>query len=86
MKIAKRIDEALDWWNQLYAAKRKHMQETYQLKQRIKSLEDQLQSAQACKYSNCTWQLVALVFRVVEVFVPCIGPSSEHERLVAAAK
>ena len=29
---------------------------------------------------------MALVFRVVEVFVPCISPSSEHERLVAAAQ
>ena len=58
----KRIDEALAWWNQLYAANRKHTQETCLLKQQIKSLEEektklqeQLQSAQACKYSDRTW-------------------------------
>jgi len=39
-EIAKRIDQALAMRNELYAANRKHTQETYQLKQQIKSLEE----------------------------------------------
>ena len=61
-QIAKRTDEVLAWRNQLYAANQKYMWETYILKQQIKSLEEekmklqeQLQSAQACKYSSRTW-------------------------------
>ena len=61
-QIAKRIDEGLAMRNELYAANRKHTQDTYFLKQQIKSLEEektklqeQLQFAQACKYSNRTW-------------------------------
>ena len=60
-EIAKCLDQALAMWNQLYDANRKHMREIYELKQQIKSLEEektklqeQLQSAQACEYSNCT--------------------------------
>ena len=60
--IAKHLDQALSMRNQLYEANRKHTRETYELKQRIKSLEEekarlqeQLQLAQACMYSNCTW-------------------------------
>ena len=48
--------------NELYAANWKHTRETYLLKQQIKILEEekrklqeQLQSAQACKYSEITW-------------------------------
>ena len=73
-QIAKRIDEALAMRNELYASNRKHTQETYLLKQQIKSLEEentklqeQLQSAQACKYSNHTWKLIVVVFRITEV-------------------
>ena len=61
-QIAKRIDEALAMRNELYAANWKHTRETYLLKQQIKILEEekrklqeQLQSAQACKYSEITW-------------------------------
>ena len=61
-QIAKQIDESLAMQNELYAANWKHTQETYLLKQQIKSLEEektklqeQLQSAQACKYSDRTW-------------------------------
>ena len=60
--IAKHLDQALSMRNQLCEANRKHTRETYELKQRIKSLEEekarlqeQLQLAQACMYSNCTW-------------------------------
>ena len=72
-EIAKRINQALAMGNELYAANRKHTQETYLLKQQIKSLEEentklqeQLQSAQAYKYSNHTWKLVVVVFRITE--------------------
>ena len=61
-QIAKRTDEILAWRNQLYAANQKYTWETYILKQQIKSLEEekmklqeQLQSAQSCKYSSRTW-------------------------------
>ena len=61
-EIAKRLDQALNMRNQLYEANRKHTWETYELKQQIKSLEEekaklqeQLQTAQACKYSKYTW-------------------------------
>ena len=55
--LAKRWDQYLDMRNKLYEANHKHNQETYLLKQQIKGLEEentklqeQLQSAQACKY------------------------------------
>ena len=60
-EIAKRLDQALTARNELYEANRKHIREIYEMKQQIKSLEEekaklqeQLQSAQACKYLNCT--------------------------------
>jgi len=60
-EIAKRLDQALAARNKLYEANRKHTREIYEMKQQIKSLEEektnlqeQLQSAQACKYLNCT--------------------------------
>ena len=40
-EIAKRIDQALAMRNELYASNRKHTQETYLLKQQIKSLEEE---------------------------------------------
>ena len=61
-EIAKRLDEALAARNKLYEANRQHTREVYQMKQQIKSLEEektqlqeQLQTTQACKYSNSTW-------------------------------
>ena len=61
-EIAKSLDQALTARNELYEANRKHTREIYEMKQQIKSLEEekaklqeQLQSAQACKYLNCTW-------------------------------
>ena len=60
-EIAKRLDEALTARNKLYEANRQHTREVYQMKQQIKSLEEektqlqeQLQTTQACKYSNST--------------------------------
>jgi len=60
-EIAKRLDEALAARNKLYEANRQHTREVYQMKQQIKSLEEektqlqeQLQTTQACKYSNST--------------------------------
>ena len=60
-EIAKRLDEALAVRNKLYEANRQHTREVYQMKQQIKSLEEektqlqeQLQTTQACKYSNST--------------------------------
>ena len=55
--IAKRLDESLAARNKLYEANRKHHLELCEMKQQIKSLEEekaklqeQLQTAQACKY------------------------------------
>ena len=55
--IPKRLDESLAVGNKLYEANRKHHQELYEMKQQIKSLEEekaklqeQLQTAQAYKY------------------------------------
>jgi predicted nuclease with TOPRIM domain len=60
-EIAKCLDQALAARNKIYEANRKHTREIYEMKQQIKSLEEektnlqeQLQSAQACKYLNCT--------------------------------
>ena len=60
-EIAKRLDEALAARNKLYEANHQHTREVYQMKQQIKSLEEektqlqeQLQTTQACKYSNST--------------------------------
>jgi len=56
--IAKRLDESLAARNKLYEANREHTRELYKMKQQIKRLEEekaklqeQLQTAQACKYS-----------------------------------
>ena len=56
-EIAKRLDESLAARNKLYEANREHTRELYKMKQQIKSLEEekaklqeQLQTAQACKY------------------------------------
>ena len=61
-EIAECLDQALAMRNQLYDANRKHMREIYELKQQVKGLEEekakfqeQLQTAQACKYSKYTW-------------------------------
>ena len=40
-EIAKRRDQALTMRNQLYEANRKHMREIWELKQRVKGLEDE---------------------------------------------
>ena len=55
--IAKCLDESLATRNKLYEVNRKHLRELYEMKQQIKSLEEekaklqeQLQTAQACKY------------------------------------
>jgi predicted nuclease with TOPRIM domain len=55
--IAKRLDESLAALNKLYEANRKHHLEFCDMKRQIKHLEEekaklqeQLQSAQACKY------------------------------------
>ena len=55
--IAKRLDESLAARNKLYEANQKHHLELCETKQQIKSLEEekaklqeQLQTAQACKY------------------------------------
>ena len=55
--IAKCLDESLATRNKLYEVNRKHHRELYEMKQQIKSLEEekaklqeQLQTAQACKY------------------------------------
>jgi len=60
-KIAKRLDEALAARNKLYEANYEHTRELYKMKQQIKSLEEektkhqeQLQTAQDCKYFNST--------------------------------
>jgi len=57
VEIAKRLDETLAARNKLYEANREHMRELYKMKQQIKSLkeektklQEQLQTAQACKY------------------------------------
>jgi len=56
-KIAKHLDESLAARNKLYEANREHTRGLYKMKQQIKSLEEektklqeQLQTAQACKY------------------------------------
>jgi len=56
-EIAKRLDESLAARNKLYEANREHTRELYKMKRQIKSLEEekaklqeQLQTAQACKY------------------------------------
>ena len=56
-EIAKHLDEALAARNKLYEANCEHTRELYKMKQQIKSLEEektklqeQLQTAQACKY------------------------------------
>ena len=61
-EIAKCLDEALAARNKFYEANREHTRELYRMKQQIKSLEEeksklqeQLQSAHACKYLNSTW-------------------------------
>ena len=58
-EIAKRLDESLAARNKLYEANRKHHLELCDMKQQIKSLEEekaklqeQLQTAQACEYLN----------------------------------
>ena len=58
-EIAKRLDEALAVRNKLYEANHEHTRELFKMKQHIKSLEEektqlqeQLQTAQACKYLN----------------------------------
>ena len=55
--IAKRLDESLAAWNKLYEANRKHHLELCDMRQQIKSLQEekanlqeQLQTTQACKY------------------------------------
>jgi predicted nuclease with TOPRIM domain len=55
--IDKRLDESLAARNKLYDVNRKHHRELCEMKQQIKSLEEekaklqeQLQTAQACKY------------------------------------
>ena len=60
-EIANCLDEALAARNKFYEANREHTWELYQMKQQIKSLEEektklqeQLQTAQACKYLNFT--------------------------------
>ena len=56
-QIAKCLDESLAALNKLYEANREHTRELYKMKQQIKSLEEekaklqeQLYTAQACKY------------------------------------
>ena len=58
-EIAKRLDKSLAARNKLYEANSEHTREFYKMKQQIKSLEEkkakfqeQLQTAQACKYLN----------------------------------
>jgi predicted nuclease with TOPRIM domain len=58
-EIDKSLDESLAARNKLYEANREHTRELYRMKQQIKSLEEekaklqeQLQTAQACKYLN----------------------------------
>ena len=60
-EIAKHLDQALAAWNKLYETNREHTRELYKMKQHIKSLEEektklqeQLQTAQDCKYFNST--------------------------------
>ena len=55
--IAKRLDESLAARNKLYEANRKHHLELWEMKQQIKSVEEekaklqeQLKTAQACGY------------------------------------
>ena len=57
--IAKRLDESLPTRNKLYEANQKHHLELCDMKRQIKSLEEekaklqeQLQIAQACEYSD----------------------------------
>ena len=61
VEIAKHLDQALAARNKLYEANREHTRELYKIKQHIKSLEEektklqeQLRTAQACKYLNST--------------------------------
>ena len=91
-EIAKRLDQALAMRNQLYEANRKHTWETYELKQQIKSLEEekaklqeQLQLAQTCKYSNMYRVVLGYYLQNHWSVCPCIGPSGDHDWLVAAA-
>jgi len=44
-EIAKRLDQALDARNKLYEANRQHTREIYQMKQHIKSLEEEKNQA-----------------------------------------
>ena len=44
-EIAKRLDEALAVRNKLYEANRQHTREIYQMKQHIKSLEEEKNQA-----------------------------------------
>jgi len=64
--IAKRLDESLAAWNKLYEANRKHHLELCDMRQQIKSLQEekaklqeQLQTAQACKYFDPCLDIVS---------------------------
>ena len=62
--IAKRLDESLAAWNKLYEANRKHHLELCDMKQQIlqeekAKLQEQLQTAQACKYFNPCLDIVS---------------------------
>ena len=63
------------------------------MKQRIKSLEEekaklqeQLQSAQGCKYFELYLIVFGYYLQSCWSTYPCVGPSSEHDRLVATAR
>ena len=64
--IAKRLDESLAARNKLYEANRKHHLELCDMRQHIKSLQEekaklqeQLQTAQACKYFDPCLDIVS---------------------------
>ena len=64
--IAKCLDKSLAAWNKLYEANRKHHLELCDMRQQIKSLQEekaklqeQLQTAQACKYFDPCLDIVS---------------------------
>ena len=64
--IAKRLDESLAAWNKLYEANRKHHLELCDMRQQIKShqeekakLQEQQQTTQACKYFDPCLDIVS---------------------------
>ena len=71
IEIARRLDESLAARNKLYKANRKHHLELCDMRQQIKSLQEekaklqeQLQTAQACKYFDPCLDIVSPMTKI----------------------